>query len=254
MQELINKIKKKYELRGLPDSLVEETVKNYFLKKNIQNPKSEKEEKIIIKAVRSELRKYAGQYASKSNIKKRKELINTDDVNSILYHHSSTRERIQDYNLIKKIISVLNPKSILDLGCGINPIALAKQGVRYHAYDINDKDLEVVRDFFNKNNIQGDIHHKDIRKEATFPEVDLCIIFKVLDILGDKKYEITKDLLQKINAKSFLISFATRTLTGKKMNSPYRRWFEKILKQLNYSYDIERTNQEMFYIISKPSS
>lgn len=251
MDKLVSKIKEKYELKGLPDSLVEETLKNYLSKKRILPPKSEKESKLIVKGVRAELRRYAGQYASKSNLKKRADLVSSGDVESILYHHSSTRERIGDYNLIKKIIAVFNPKSILDLGCGINPIALASKDVVYHAYDINDKDLEIVRDFFKKNNIQGDIHHKDIRKEAKFPKVDLCIIFKVLDILGDKKYEVSKELLEKIEAKRFLVSFPTRTLTGKKMNSPYRRWFENILNQLNYEYEIERTNQELFYIIRK---
>lgn len=251
MQELVNKIKEKYELRSLPDSLVEDTLKDYISKRKLSHPKSKKEEKLIVKAIRSELRRYTGQYASKSNIKKRSELINSDNVENILYHHSSTRERIEDYNLIKKIITVLNSKSILDLGCGINPIALATPSVTYHAYDINNNDLEVVRQFFKRNNINGDIHHKDIRYESNFPKVDLCIIFKVLDILGDKKYEITKHLLEKVETKHFLISFATRTLTGKKMNSPYRRWFEKILKQLNCRYDVERTNQELFYIIKK---
>lgn len=251
MQELVTKIKEKYELSTLPNSLVENTIKDYLKRSRLPFPKSEKETKIVIKGVRAELRRYTGQYASKSNIKKRKELIKSDDVESILYHHSSTRERIADYPLIVKIIAVLNPKSILDLGCGINPIAIAKKGITYHAYDINDKDLEIVREFFKKHNIEGDIHHKDIRHESVFPKVDLCIIFKVLDILGDKKYEITKNLLEKVQTKRFLISFATRTLTGKKMSSPYRRWFETILKQLGYDYDIERTNQELFYIIRK---
>lgn len=251
MINLVSKIKEKYELRGLPDSLIEETLKNYFLKKKINFPKSEKESKLIIKEVRAELRIYSGQYASKSNIKNRKSLIEKGDLNELLKQHSSTRERIEDYSLIRRTISKLNPQSVLDLGCGINPIAIAENGIFYHCYDINDNDLEIVKDFFEINNIKGDIHHKDIRKEPVFPKVDLCIIFKVLDILGDKKYEITKELLEKIETKNFLISFATRTLTGKRMNSPYRRWFENILKNLKYEYKVERTDQELFYIIRK---
>jgi hypothetical protein len=35
------------------------------------------------------------------------------------------------------------------------------------------------------------------------------------------------------------------------MNSPYRRWFEKILNELKYSYETRRMKQEVFYIIKK---
>ena len=251
MLDLIKRIKEKHELNSLPDSLVEKTLKDYFEKNKLNHPKKEKELKLIIKDVRSELRKYTGQYATKDNLKRRQKLLDKKDFINLLSEHKSTQERLGDYSLVKNIINDLNPKSILDMGCGINPIALATPQIIYHAYDINDNDLEIVRQFFKKNKIVGDIHHKDIRHEAVFPKVDLCIIFKVLDILGDKKYEITKDLLEKVDAKYFLISFATRTLTGKKMNSPYRRWFENILKNLNYNYEIKRTNQELFYILKK---
>ncbi|MEK6894420.1 MAG: hypothetical protein AABX10_03070 [Nanoarchaeota archaeon] len=251
MDKLVRKIKEKFELKSLPDTLVISTLESYLLKNKIKDTHSEKAQKIIIKEVREELRKYTGQYASKSNIKNRSEFIKSGDINELLLQHSSTRERVDDYPLVRNMIRALNPQSILDLGCGINPIALAKPGIKYHAYDINEYDLEIVNEFFKVNGIHGDVHHKDIREEPTFPDVDLCIIFKVLDILGDRRIGITRDLLKKINAKHFIISFATRTLTGKKMNSPYRRWFENILKALKYDYKITRTNQELFYLIKK---
>jgi hypothetical protein len=254
MDVLVKKIKEKFELSSLPDSLVLDTLNTYLKKNRLSVPKTQKEAKLVIKEVRSVLRTYAGQYASKSNVKNRVSLLNRGDIEELLRNHSSTRERLEDYVLVKKIIKEINPKSVLDLGCGINPIAIAEKGIKYHCYDINEKDLEVVRIFFEKNNIDGDTHHKDIRQESTYPSVDLCLIFKVLDILGDGRIGISRNLLKNIDAKQFIISFATRTLTGKKMNSPYRRWFESILKGLKYEYKIQKTNQEMFYIIKKSAS
>lgn len=251
MDNLIKRIKEKYELKGLPDTLVESVLKVYINKNKIKDLSSEKSRKIIIKEVRQELRKYAGQYASKSNIKNRKDLVKIDDVKGLLSNHSSTRERLDDYPLVKTMIKKIGPKSILDLGCGINPVAIAQKGIKYHAYDINHNDLDIVEQFFKLKEIDGDIHHKDIRDTETFPKVDLCIIFKVLDILGDNRTRLSKNLLQTIDAKYFIVSFATRTLTGKPMNSPYRRWFETILKVLNYEYEVKRTKQEMFYVITK---
>ncbi|MEK6909149.1 MAG: methyltransferase [Nanoarchaeota archaeon] len=254
MENLVRKIKEKYELNSLPDSLVKSTLETYLLKNKVKYINSEKSQKIIVKEVRKELRRYTGQYASKTNIKNRQELIKKEDIIGLLKEHSSTRERLEDYPLVKDIIKKINPKSILDLGCGVNPIAIASKGIKYHAYDINQNDLEIVNEFFKINKIEGDIYHKDIREESLFPKVDLCIIFKVLDILGDDRNKVTKDILTKVDSKYFLISFATRTLSGKPMNSPYRRWFEKILQVLNYKYEVKRTRQELFYIIQKTTA
>lgn len=251
MENIIKKVKEKPELNNLPDSLVENAINEYLKKNRLQIPKSEKEIKLVVKEIRAELRKYAGQYASKENIKKREELLSENNFDDLLKQHSSTRERLGDYDFVKSIISEINPKTILDLGCGINPIAISKKGIKYHCYDINENDLKIVREFFAKNDIDGDTHHLDIRNIEVYPKVDLCIIFKVLDILGNNRNEISQSLIKNIDSKFFLVSFATRTLSGKKMNSPYRRWFEKILKNLKLNYEIKRTNQELFYIIKK---
>jgi len=251
LRHIIKEIKHKPELKDLPDSLIEKTLNEYLSKNRISLSDSTKERKLIIKEIRAELRKYSGQYASKSNIKNREELIKEGRFSEILNQHASTRERLVDYNEIKDIINNLNPKSILDLGCGLNPLAIAKKGIKYHAYDINDNDLEIARQFFNQNSIEGDTHHLDIRIIEVFPKADLCIIFKVLDILGDNRNETARRLLTFIDSNFFLISFATRTLGGKPMNSPYRRWFEKILNELKYPYKVKRMKQEIVYIISK---
>ncbi|MGV8142619.1 MAG: hypothetical protein ACP5NS_03210, partial [Candidatus Pacearchaeota archaeon] len=168
-----------------------------------------------------------------------------------LQHHSSTKERLDDYPLVNEMISKIKPKSILDLGCGINPLAIASKGVFYHAYDIKKEDLEIVSSFFKSKGISGDIHNLDIRKVSIFPEVDLCLIFKVLDIIGDNKFELSKSFLTNIKSKFFIVSFATNTLSGRPMNRPYRRWFESILKDLSLKYEIVKTKQEIFYLISK---
>jgi len=248
--DIVQKIKEKKELSGLPDDLVKSTLNEYLSKNKISNINLDKNKKLIIKEVRSRLRRYTGQYASSKNIKNREKLLKDNNFSEILKQHASTRERIEDYQLVRSFINKINPKSILDLGCGLNPIAIASPDIKFHAYDINDNDLEIVKQFFTINKISGDIHHKDITKVTNYPKVDLCIIFKVLDIL-ENRTKVSKHLLENIDSKFFLISFATKTLTGKPMSSPYRRWFEKILNNLKYSYEVKRTSQELFYIIRK---
>ena len=252
MESIISEIKHKPELKDLPDSLIEKTLKECLSKNKIHISSSAKERKIIIKEVRSQLRRYAGQYVSKSNLKKRISLISQNKIPELLKEHTSTRERAVDYNEIKNIISKVNPKSILDLGCGLNPLAIANRNILYHAYDIKEEDLNIVREYFKRENIKGDVHNIDLREAISFPKVDLCIIFKVLDILGDNRNKTAKRLLTDIEANTLLISFATRTLSGKPMNSPYRILFEKILNDLKYHYEVKRMKQELIYIIEKP--
>ena len=251
MADIVAEIKQKRELHDLPDELIVKTVNEYLAKHKAQIPNNSKERKMLIKEIRAELRRYAGQYASAQGGKKIKTLIEQHRFSELLQYHSSTRERLIDYPLVKKIISDLKPNSILDIGCGLNPLAVATPNARYHAYDIKEDDLNIVHEFFKEHKIEGDIHHADVRLINNFPSVDICLMFKLLDIIGQDRNEITRKLLINIKSKYFIISFATRTLSGKPMNRPYRRWFEGIINELKYSYKVIRTKQELFYIITK---
>ena len=208
MHNLVAEIKRKPELKDLPDDLVISSLERYLSKHKIKIPDGKKERNYLIKIIRAELRRYAGQYNISGSAKKQK-LVESGDFNELLKHHSSTKERINDYPALIKIISEISPKTILDLGCGLNPIAIATPKIFYHAYDIKSEDLEIVKLFFEKKHISGDIHHTDIRTVNTFPKVDLCLMFKLLDIIGENKSEIAENLISKIEAKYFIVSFAT---------------------------------------------
>ena len=85
-----------------------------------------------------------------------------------------------------------------------------------------------------------------------FPKADVCFLFKVLDELERKKGRKTSEALIKvINAKWLVISFATRKVTGKPMQYPYRRWLEQMLTRLDYEFKIIEEVNEIFYIVKK---
>jgi len=249
LEELIKKIKEKKELSGTADSVVKETLNTYLKKYNILlGNLSPKEQKIIIKEIRSQLRSLTGQY--QKNIKYRPNLINNPT--ELLKTHTSTFERQEDYPNLKALIKKINPKSILDLGCGLNPIALATPKIKYFASDIKEDELEIIKKFFAMNKIKGKTFIYDLRKiNSDLPKADLCFIFKVLDII-DKN--LAEKILVLIPCKKILVSFSTKKLSGKKMNKPNRDWFEKILKRLNFEYNKTNTENEVFYLIDKINS
>lgn len=241
---LIKKIKEKKELSSLSDDLVKESIEKYVSKDKINIDKiNNSDSKIIVSEVRSELRKLTGRFQRDATV---------GDFEELLKKHSSTAERIEFYPQLKEIIKELKVKSILDLGCGINPIAIAEKGMEYTAVDINESNLEVVKRFFQEKNISGKVINYDLRKTSLpFPKVDLCIMFKVLDIIETKGHKLAESIINQTNSKYLLISFPTKTLSGKPMNHPQRGWIERLLSRLKYDFKIISYKNEIFYLANK---
>lgn len=247
---LVQRVKKKRELSGIDDAVVREKIIKYFEKNKLPEEKmNDSQLKIVVKDVRSALRENVGMF--QASTKNRYNFLEKNDIISLLKTHSSTKERIDFYPKIEEILKKLKINSILDLGCGINPIALAKPGMKYYASDINSDDLNLVKLFFKKMKIDGATFVCDLNKieNCNLPEAELTLIFKVFDIIGKKDYEIAKNVLENLKSKHLIISFSTKTLSGKPMNSPRRIWFEKLLDSLCYKFEIVSSSNELFYII-----
>tara|TARA_Y100000034_G_C6900641_1_gene416475 strand:+ start:561 stop:1349 length:789 start_codon:yes stop_codon:yes gene_type:complete len=253
--DLIKKIKEKSELKGLANQLVKKQLSLYLEKDNLSlSNLSKQDQKIVVKEIRSVLRNLTGQY--QKSTKKRSSLLEKESFFEILKTHSSTSERLSHYPEIKKKITPLKVKSILDLGCGLNPLALASKNYEYFASDIKEDELSIISSFFKKKKFSGKTFFFDLQssKLSTLPKADLCIMFKVLDVVDKKPYKITQSLLKKVNCKYFLISFASKKLSGKKMNHPERKWFEHLLTKLKLKYSSFRSENEIFYLIQNNSS
>lgn len=248
---LIEKVKEKKEFRGIKEETINEILENYIRKKKISLENLRiSDEKIIVKEIRMNLRKMTGQYQIGS--KNRKKLLSAGKIEKLLKTHTSTRERLEIYSELKNIISELEVKSILDLACGLNPLVLADKKIKYFASDIKQDELEVIEDFFKKNGIEGKTFYYDLRKISDdLPKADLCLLFKVLDILNDKK--LAEKIILKVPCEKILVSFSTKKLSGKSMNFPKRTWFEKILSRNNFDFKVYNFSNEIFYLISKSS-
>jgi len=252
--QIIYEIKKKKELAGISDSAIENALSDYLEKQKISLEKlTRREIKIIVKEVRANLRNIVGKFQRK--FRKRSYLLSSQNFQELLLSHSSTAERIDFYNELRKIIKNTGAKTILDLGCGLNPLALASSETFYCASDINEQELKIVSDFFRQKNFKGETFVCDLKKmDKTLPKSDLCLLFKVLDVVdpaGKNRGKITKKILLEIPCKKFLVSFSTKKLSGKKMNFPRRLWFERILKKLKVNFSTFESTNEFFYFIEK---
>jgi hypothetical protein len=251
---VIARIKQKKELSGIDDSIVSNALLLYLNKRKLSLDNiNERQIKLVIKDIRSELRNYAGRF--QVGIKDRKALLEKEDITALLRTHSSTKERISFYPALARFIESLDIKSILDLGCGLNPIALAKPGIKYYASDINLEELNLINGFFAGNNIDGRAFFCDLNKieKCDIPEAELCMILKVFDILGKNDYAIAHKVLERIRSRYILVSFSTRTLSGKPMRRPRRIWFENLIVKMAFLFEIFNSDNEIFYFMKRKS-
>lgn len=247
---VIQIIKKKKELQDIADSVVQSVLEEQISKHRISlSGLNEKQVKPIIKSVRAELRLFSGRF--QKSLKDRKAMLKENRIEELLQTHSSTKERLSFYPELKKKIASLKVKSILDLGCGLNPIALANKNIKYYASDIKESELSLIKEYFKINKFSGESFIHDLRFKKNLPEADLCLLFKVLDVIDTKNHKNATELIKSIHCKYILVSFATKKLSGKKMNFPRRFWFENLLNSLNLKFETFSTENEFFYLIKK---
>jgi len=244
--ELIQKIKEKKSLHNLEDHYVQEEI-NKFLKQNqkLKNKLKEKtlkkkDKEQIIKEVRNILNIVYGQFWIGEKLE--------------LDSHKSTKERIEDYNEIyQKIFSITGkPKTILDLGAGLNILTYKDYPeIHFIATELTKIDCEKIKEYYKNNKINAEIIQTDLRTHLEFPKADLCFMFKILDTIEKKGHKLAEELIQKIKAKYIVVSFSTITVHNQKMNYPKRGWIEQLTKRLEYETEKFETRNEIFYIIKK---
>lgn len=217
--------------------------------------------KEIQKRVRKKLHDTHGVFKKDTNKRKKllKELKNNPESleihQKILQTHRSTLERINDYEYIYEIIKEKIGKfnSILDISSGINPVSwkyLQIKPLNYIACELAEDDVNFLNEYFSimkKEGLNGRAYQENLLEAKTFPKTDICFLFKILDNLETLKRNSSKELLEKIPAKTLIVSFPKISISGKYVSTKRLAWFNKIAKK----YETFETRNEIFYIIQK---
>ncbi len=258
--DLIAEIIKKKELADIDPNFIQKYVDKHNFTIN-----SDKELKQAVKIIRAELRQVYGLYRNSRASKKRDILMhklakdpqNNNIVVDILKTHASTKERLPIYTqLYNQTFQITGqPSSLLDLGCGINPFSaiFMKSVPTYHAYDISRGELAQIDDFFSMKSIIGSTKLVDLlNPNMKLPKTDVTFLFKMSDMVDLKKgHKATEELIEKIPAKHVVLSFATKTMSGKRMRAPKRNWVVWLCDRLEYNYHLLEFSNELFYVITK---
>jgi 16S rRNA (guanine(1405)-N(7))-methyltransferase len=173
--------------------------------------------------------------------------------------HASTAERlpfVADFYRVS--LQKLGPiRSVLDLGCGLNPLAIPflplAEGFTYEATDVLLPLLDFLNAYFGKVGIQGKASVLDLSSQIPQQEVDLVIMLKLIPLLDQIDKGIASILLQGLKAKAMLISFPLKSLggRGKGMLTTYQKRFEALSTGLNAKIDEYLFPNELVYLIRK---
>ncbi len=181
----------------------------------------------------------------------------------LLATHLSTRERLPLYpELYQKLFACTGkPKRILDLSCGLNPISFLymhlPRTTTYIATELCADDCTFIEQYFNKIGLphyvvrQIDLVREYEKLQEEEFAADICFLFKVLDICETQQRHITYKILSSIRAPIIIASFSLRNVKGEKMRRTKSHWFERMCRNLSYSFEALEMPGELFYIVRK---
>ena len=142
----------------------------------------------------------------------------------------------------------------------MNPISVIfypnKNGLKYYAYDINRQDIEFLNNFFKIKNIDGKaelINLQNIKEVERIPDCDICFMLKLVDVLEEKGHKHSEMLIQELikKCKHVVVSFATSSISGKRMKYAERGWIERMLERIELKFNKIKFKNEVVYVVSK---
>lgn len=173
--------------------------------------------------------------------------------------HASTKERLPILeNFFQETLASISPiHSILDLACGLNPLALpwmpTADGVTYHAYDIYQDMTDYLRHFFLHYGIRGDAHICDLTQTIPQEQAQIAFVLKTIPCLEQLDKNAGKHLLENLQTENILVSFPVQSLGGrsKGMVQNYESHFLDLIREKKWKITRFLYSSELAFLIQK---
>lgn len=233
--------------------------------------RNQKDEKTALKTTRTRLHRLAGAFIT-TKLDYAKWLNNFQDLptenqeaqkeaaKQMMKLHASTQERLPFLESFyqQALASIAPVHSVLDLACGLNPLAipwmpLADDAV-YYACDVVQPMLSFIESYFEIIRQNGKAFSANLLTEIPSQKVELAIMLKLLPILDQVDLNASKRLLESVQANHFLISYPSKSLGGREkgMKQTYAQHFARLIEGETFSsiQHFEFPN-ETVYLLSK---
>lgn len=158
-----------------------------------------------------------------------------DACRAAMADHASTRERLLHIDTFYPRLWGLTglPRHLLDLGCGMNPLALPWMGLADAAYVAVDADAETLATVESFLAAIGQPHAtvaRDLVAEPWTDAADVALLLKLVTTLDRQDGDAATRLLRVLPARHAVVSFTTRTLggRGRGMERTHRNRIERL--------------------------
>ena len=233
--------------------------------------RNQKDEKTALKTTRTRLHRLAGAFITTKldytkwedifkDIPEDNQEARNEAAKQMMKLHVSTQERLPFLESFyqQALASIIPIHSVLDLACGLNPLAipwmpLADDAI-YYACDVVEPMLGFIQNYFEIINQNGEAFSSNLLTAIPSQKVELAIMLKLLPILDQVDPSASKRLLDSVQANHFLISYPSKSLGGREkgMKQTYTQHFSRLVEGLTFSsilhFDFPN---ETVYLLSK---
>ena len=171
--------------------------------------------------------------------------------------HASTNERLPILDeFFQRCLEHLAPiHSLLDLGCGLNPLALpwmpmVKDSI-YQGNDIFADMTHFDQQFLQHNHLRGRVNCADILKDPPRQRFQVAFALKIIPLIDQIEKEHTRQWLESIPADYLLVSFPIFSLSGKAkgMLENYSMRFTQMIENGNWKMDRFEFSTELAFLL-----
>lgn len=182
-----------------------------------------------------------------------------DACRAVMAHHASTRERlpILETFFAETLAGIAPVRSVLDVACGLNPLALPwmplAPGATYLACDIYHDMIDFIAEFLALGGVTGRAFACDVIHEPPTERVHLALILKTIPCLEQVDKSAGLRLLDAVRADYALVSFPARSLGGrdKGMIAHYEARLRDLLAERRWPAQRFEFETELAFLVDK---
>ncbi|MGH2516077.1 MAG: 16S rRNA methyltransferase [Ktedonobacterales bacterium] len=262
LDELVRLVAAGAEYRGLAPELIATVGARELTRRRTM--------KEAVKATRSKLHQVAGAYFARQEYDRWLGMLreaaatgSRDDLKAvcraIMSHHSSTRERLSILDdLYANTLAGIGPiRGVLDVACGLNPLALPwmplAPDAEYIAYDVYPELAAFLDAALPLLGVRGVARVADVTTAPPAQHVDVALVLKALPCLEQLDKSAGARLLEALDAEYILVTYPVRSLggRGKGMVATYDAHLRRLVEGHNWTVRRYEFASELAFVIAK---
>jgi 16S rRNA (guanine(1405)-N(7))-methyltransferase len=177
----------------------------------------------------------------------------------MMVQHVSSKERlpILETFFARSLASLAPVRSVLDVACGLNPLAMPwmplREGAEYYACDIYTDLVEFLNLFFQHFGIHGEASVCDLTAQIPRQPAQVVFLLKTLPCLEQLDKTISARLLAGVRAENLLVSFPSHSLGGRSKGMPefYEAHFRETVQEEGWEIEKVEFSTELAFVVKK---